>query len=444
MQLNSQVLTPFEINDSVDTPLFDIDPDYQFFTDLKYATNISCDYYVEHTFCRLIQNKGNLLNQLSLFQLNVRSLPRHYNELDLYLHSLQYDFEIIGLTETWLTENNSDLYGIHDYQSINKFCDNRAGGGVSLYVKNSVNFEHRNDLGIFDNELEMLSIELDKSYYKTSRNVVILLIYRIPDTSIDSFIDKISNCLNSVIRKENKLCYILGDVNIDLMKHDSHTSTSDFLDLMYLYGMIPLIRKPTRITSHTATLIDHIFTNNFSDSVIHHQGILCSTLSDHYATFHIAESNSNDISNSEYMTERQYTEKNKNNLITFISQTNWDIITEQSDVQVAYSLFQSTLSELYNTSFPIIKVKKRYNNRKPWLSQGLKNCIKMKNRLHVKHKQQRDNFYFKNKYVKYRNKLNHSLRIAERKHYNNLLEEHKGNMKKSWKIIKSVINKNKN
>ena len=164
MQLNSQVLTPFEINDSVDTPLFDIDPDYQFFTDLKYATNISCDYYVEHTFCRLIQNKWNLLNQLSLFQLNVRSLPRHYNELDLYFHSLQYDFEIIGLTETWLTENNSDLYGIHGYQSINKFRDNRAGGGVSLYVKNSVNFEHRNDLGIFDNELEMLSIELDKSY----------------------------------------------------------------------------------------------------------------------------------------------------------------------------------------------------------------------------------------------------------------------------------------
>ena len=78
----------------------------------------------------------------------------------------------------------------------------------------------------------------------------------------------------------------MGDFNIDLIKHDTHQPTSDFLDLMYTHNMIPLIRKPTRVTAQTASLIYHIFTNKFSDAFNHHQGILCATFTDHYGVFH--------------------------------------------------------------------------------------------------------------------------------------------------------------
>ena len=43
----------------------------------------------------------------------------------------------------------------------------------------------------------------------------------------------------------------------------------------------------------------------------------------------------------------------------------------------------------------------------------------------------------------YRNKLNHILRSAERKYYQDLLIKHKANVKKSWQIIKGIINKRK-
>ena len=46
-------------------------------------------------------------------------------------------------------------------------------------------------------------------------------------------------------------------------------------------------------------------------------------------------------------------------------------------------------------------------------------------------------------YKRYRNRLNHILRAAERKHYNDLIIQHKSNIKKTWSIIKQVINKNK-
>ena len=46
-------------------------------------------------------------------------------------------------------------------------------------------------------------------------------------------------------------------------------------------------------------------------------------------------------------------------------------------------------------------------------------------------------------YKIYRNKLHYLLRAAERRHYQNLLYEHKSNVKKSWQILKMVINKKK-
>ena len=46
-------------------------------------------------------------------------------------------------------------------------------------------------------------------------------------------------------------------------------------------------------------------------------------------------------------------------------------------------------------------------------------------------------------YKTYRNRLNHILRSAERKYYQDLLIRHKSNMKKSWNVIKMVINKRK-
>ena len=46
-------------------------------------------------------------------------------------------------------------------------------------------------------------------------------------------------------------------------------------------------------------------------------------------------------------------------------------------------------------------------------------------------------------YKSYNNKLNSIKRKAERDHYSNQLEINKSDMKKSWKIMKTVIGKKK-
>ena len=46
-------------------------------------------------------------------------------------------------------------------------------------------------------------------------------------------------------------------------------------------------------------------------------------------------------------------------------------------------------------------------------------------------------------YKHYRNKLSHILKIAEKKHYTDLLNNNESILKKTWKIMKGIMNKNR-
>ena len=45
------------------------------------------------------------------------------------------------------------------------------------------------------------------------------------------------------------------------MKANSHPETDEYLNMLFSHGLLPIVTKPTRITCHSATLIDHIYTN---------------------------------------------------------------------------------------------------------------------------------------------------------------------------------------
>ena len=62
--------------------------------------------------------------------------------------------------------------------------------------------------------------------------------------------------------RENKICYVMGDFNLDLLRHEQHTITEEFVLLMFSHLPYPMITKPTRITSNTTSRIDNIFANN--------------------------------------------------------------------------------------------------------------------------------------------------------------------------------------
>ena len=136
----------------------------------------------------------------------------------------------------------------------------RAVGGASigLSIGSHLDFKQRTDLNFFNSDiLESIFIEIIRP---NLNNIIIGTIYRPPNADAQLSVFKLDELLNK-LSKENKTSYLMGDFNIDILKYQQHNFTSDFLDTMFSHIFLPLINRPTRIASHTATIIDNIFTN---------------------------------------------------------------------------------------------------------------------------------------------------------------------------------------
>lgn len=97
---------------------------------------------------------------------------------------------------------------------------------------------------------------------------------------------------------------------------------------------------------------------------------------------------------------------------------------------------------IYDKSFPVVRVKKRYRNRLPWLTTEIKESIKHKNKLYkisLKH----PTAYNETKYKHFKNMITRLLRWKEKEYYQSQILLNKSNLRKTWIIIKDAINKKK-
>ena len=79
--------------------------------------------------------------------------------------------------------------------------------------------------------------------------------------------------------------FLLGDFNLNLLNYNEHNQTYEFLDSLASNLFTPLILQPTRITSHSNTLIDNIFSNAIEPDII--LSNLTATIPDHLPQFAI-------------------------------------------------------------------------------------------------------------------------------------------------------------
>jgi len=79
-----------------------------------------------------------------------------------------------------------------------------------------------------------------------------------PNTSVSDFLSELSLTLNKV--KNKKQCYVLRDFNIDLTKFNCDSNVSKYLDKFI--DFLPFVYLPMRVTQTTATIIDHVFSND--------------------------------------------------------------------------------------------------------------------------------------------------------------------------------------
>ena len=428
-------------DDSDFNPLNEIDPDENFYRYLPSYFS-ECAYYDDLTLQTECIRRDLSHTNFSLIHFNARSACKNLSNIESYLHCLDFEFSIVGLTETWYNENNVGLYRLSGYNQEDNYRKGR-GGGVSLHVKKCIEYKPRPDLDVFNDDIESVFVEINGKSINSCKNHIVGVIYRPPNRDIESFwfhlrqiLDRLKSC--------RQYCHLLGDYNINLLKADDHISTSNFIDDMYSYSFIPMITKPSRITDRCSTLIDNIFTNAIQETKIFN-GLLYTDISDHLPVFVIFKdiSKEKDNGKDDFISKRSFHPDKIANFRKALQTTNWDEkINTIMDPQQSFSAFHNHFNRLYNKYFPMKEMKIGYKTRKPWLTSAMKKSIHTKNLLYVKSlKFPSDHNTFT--YKQYKNKLNYLLRKLERDHIQNLLTLHKNNMKKTWKILKDIINKNR-
>ena len=124
--------------------------------------------------------------------------------------------------------------------------------------------------------------------------------------------------------------------------------------MMFSLGLYPLIDKPTRITDHSATLIDNIFTNELDSNI--NSGLLISDISDHLPIFVVCKyPDINSISNHKYTLIRQTDKKCIDALTNELLLRNWDDVMGSTGVNIAYDNFIKTFVNLYDKHCPVKK-----------------------------------------------------------------------------------------
>ncbi len=128
------------------------------------------------------------------------------------------------------------LYNIPQYTLVFSNRKERAAGGVAVFVHNQYHIKIRKDLDLISNETEIESVflELISCPVFGGRNVIIGCIYRPPHAEINSFNDTLTASLE-VINKEGKLCYLLGDFNINPINTENYSTTVNFLNVLYSF-----------------------------------------------------------------------------------------------------------------------------------------------------------------------------------------------------------------
>ena len=183
---------------------------------------------------------------------NCRSLIPKLDELSAICQANKPD--IVCLVETWLSTDifDSELF-IPNY-TIVRHDRNRHGGGVALYVSNSVLCK---TILCGPENLELLVVSLCKA----NLSCVYEFFYRPPSSHCDVF-DNLCEALLAVDQSHFSNFVLVGDFNVNFFCESSFLS-SHICNLINSFSLTQVIDSPTHFTTDNhCSLIDLIFVSN--------------------------------------------------------------------------------------------------------------------------------------------------------------------------------------
>ena len=242
---------------------------------------------------------------------------------------------------------------------------------------------------------------------------------------------------------ENTLAVVLGDTNIDLLQ-ENDTKVNAYLNNFFEKNFIPCITLPTRITDHSATLIDHIFIK-CPKKIIQNKcssGNLITDLSDHLPNFTFFDFKVQTPKNRPLT--RIFTQSKINNFTAALASEPALInSSDLTDTNTSYNNFNSNYLQLFDKFFPLVRQSKKSFKDKPYITSDIKDSIKSRNKLFKKHLNNPDDIEIKAEWKRCRNKTSELIKKEEESYYKNIINSHKNSSQALWKTFGKVLNNKK-
>ena len=395
-----------------------------------------------------LKHNINVTDGFNLLHHNSRSLlaEGRLPDYGVLLESIDNPFHIIGLSETWLNLENTDDAVIEGFDHIYvvrptdcSINNKETGGGLSFFIRKGVNYKVCENMKIVQPFMESLFIEV----FRNNKTYMIGLIYRVPNTNIDSFINKLNELIEPIKNRHEVI--LLGDFNIDLLQANRYST--EFQNMLQSNYLVPSILEATRVAlvnrngeNHiTETLIDNIFINRSTDFK---SGLIYSSITDHYPIFTTILDNSPHANNDIVPKTTQCRIIDDFKIRKFKSALQISFLNSLQNIENAQSAFTHFLNifdSLYDKHFPIVtKLVKEKSLLKPWVTEILIQRIKIRDKLAKKYNKGKIS---RDIYTRFRNKLTSQLRTAKSNYYKSEFSKFHGNGKKTWAIINSNLRK---
>ena len=359
--------------------------------------------------------------------MNVRSLYRNIDEIRHFLHD--NNIHILALNETLLDDSINDNELLVQNYDLLRNDRNRNGGGVAIYVHNSISYEVINSA-----ELDSLELLLIKIRPKSSSPFLFMSWYRPPDSRIE-LMDYYERALAFVDTFRLDVI-VMGDVNCDIKKSYKSNVIKRYEQVNMLYSMQQINTTMfTRTTHNSKSLIDHMLTNTI-DMVKAH-GVINLALSDHDLCYVIL--NFKCVQTPKTVTYRNLKKINLEAFRSHLSNHPWHEIETCESLDEEVDLWESFLLKSIDEFAPVRRKRVR-NQPAPWLNSDIKQLMKIRDSLKRKASKSSDEELMK-RYRNTKNLVTKKIRAAKKAHFTKQLFDASNSTSSGniWSVLKPLL-----
>ena len=345
---------------------------------------------------------------------------------DLAAIAFLENFDIIGVTESWVNTEKRDFLAEYNIQGYSLFsCERseRTGGGVLLYVK-----PHLHPQVITKPQIPNIDVKYVQ-ILSGSEKLILALVY--PPPAQNSYVN------NELYEQISDICnhndaIIFGDFNLPvtvwggtLHSHSGHELYSNILES----SLYQHIHEPTRGES----ILDIVLSTN--DNQINNVDIGPEfSTSDHKSVFFTIECNP-EVHNNSYEKVPDFRRADFDKLRTILENTDWSEIYGTQNVEQAWNMFIDILGNAITECVPM-RDRRPANNSKPkWWNIDIRNILLAKKRAYRRYKSTHSQAD-KLEYTRIRRETKRLIKISKKLHELHIASNCKVNPKEFFRYVR--------